>query len=95
MVLAGISKKGVTNICLITSSVDSLVYQEVLQTHLLPFLEEKLPNGKYQQDNTPCHTSLSTRQFFKDHGIKIMKTPAESPDLKPIKNLWHELKHYI
>ena len=42
MVWAGISKKGATNICLINGSVDSLVYQDILCTHLLPFLQEKL-----------------------------------------------------
>jgi len=43
MVWAGISRKGATNSCLLNASVNSAVYQEVLRTHLLPFLRRKLP----------------------------------------------------
>ena len=95
MVWAGISKKGATNICLLGCSVNSAVYQEVLRTHLLPFLHERLPNGRFKQDNAPCHTSKATHKFFQANRIKVLKTPPESPDLNPIENLWHEMKHFI
>ena len=95
MVWAGISKKGATNICLLGCSVNSAVYQEVLRTHLLPFLRERLPNGRFQQDNAPCHTSKATHKFFQANRIKVLKTPPKNPDLNPIENLWHEMKHFI
>ena len=95
MVWAGISRKGATNICLLNASVNSAVYQEVLRTHLLPFLQRKLPKGRLQQDNAPCHTSKATQEFLKTKKIPLLTTPPESPDLNPIENVWHEMKHYI
>ena len=32
-------------------------------------------------------------EFIRANGIKYWPTPAESHDLNPIENLWHELKH--
>lgn len=94
-VWAGISTKGAINICIINTSVDSLVYQKIIRTHCKPFLEKYMPDGYLQQDNAPCHTSLSTRTHFQQNGIKLFATPPESPDLNPIENLWHELKDYL
>ena len=36
-----------------------------------------------------------TKEFFEAEQINWWKTVAESPDLNPIENLWHELKEYI
>ena len=95
MVWAGISKKGATNIFLLSCSVNSTVYQEGLHMHLLPFLCKRLPNGRFQQDNAPCHTSKATQRFYKTNKVKVLKTPPESPDLNPIRTLLHEMKHFI
>ena len=95
MVWAGISNKGATNICLITGSVDSQVYQDIIRTHYVPFIEKYMPDGQLQQDNAPCHTSGSTKRFFEEKGISVFSTPPESPNLNPIENLWHELKDFL
>ena len=87
--------KGATNICLINGSVDSKVYQEIILSHFKPFVEKYLPGGFLQQDNAPCHTSLSTKTFFEQNGIRVFPTPPESPDLNPIENLWHEFKDFL
>ena len=72
MVWAGISKKGATNICLIDRPVNSALYQVVLHTHLLPFLRERLLNGKLQQDNAPCHVSKAIHEFLGDMAWSIV-----------------------
>ena len=47
------------------------------------------------QDNDPKHTSRYIQKIFEDEGIVWWKTPPESPDCNPIKNLWHELKEFM
>ena len=47
------------------------------------------------QDNDPKHTFLLARSFYVNNNINWWKTPAESPNLNLIKNLWHELKDHI
>ena len=47
------------------------------------------------QDNDHMHCSKLTKAYYKKSGINWWPTPPESPNLNPIKNLWHELKEYI
>jgi hypothetical protein len=47
------------------------------------------------QDNDPKHTSRMAKEFFIREDVNWWRTPAESPDMNPIENLWHELKEYI
>ena len=68
--------------CLLSGSVNSAAYKEVLRTHLLPFLREHLPDGRLQQDNAPCHTSKSTLKLLKDNNVSLFPTPPDSTRLE-------------
>ena len=47
------------------------------------------------------HCSRYTREFLEEKGINWWRTPAESPDLNPIENMWRtcgstsSLKYYL
>ncbi len=46
----------------------------------------------FQQDLAPTHTAKVTNSWFNDHGVTVLNWPANSPDLKPIDNLWGFVK---
>lgn len=94
-VWAGISRQGATKICIFDGIVDADLFCDILETTLVPFIREKLPNHQFMQDNDPKHTSRRAQAFFEENNINWWCTPPESPDLNPIEDLWHELKFYL
>ena len=95
-VWAGISKKGRTGICIFEGIMDRYLFTDILDKTLVPFIEKDYPTAhRFMQDNDPKHTSYYAQDFIAEKEINWWKTPAESPDLNPIENLWHELKEFI
>ena len=92
---AAISKRGATSVVIFKGIMTSSRYGSILETALL-FIEAAYPDGhRFQQDNDPKHTSNYTKNFFLDKAINWWRTPAESPDLNPIENVWASLKYYL
>ena len=75
--------------------MDADGYINVLKSGLLPFINSQTHDVKFMQDNDPKHTSVKAREWMEENDINWWKTPAESPDLNPIENLWHEMKEYL
>ena len=95
-VWAGISKRGPTPIVIFQGIMDATIYITILQAGLLPFIRDKYQEShRFMQDNDPKHTSKKAAAFFEQEGVNWWRTPAESPDMNPIENLWHELKEFI
>ena len=95
-VWAGISWRGRTGICIFEGIMNAELYVKILISALLPFLRDVYPDGhKFMQGNDPKHTSNYAKRFYDTQHVNWMKTPPESPNLNPIKNLWHEMKEFL
>ena len=91
----GISNKGATRV-IFTGIMNAPRYAKILEESLVPFLRKYFPEGhRLQQDNDPKHCSKYIQAFFERNNIIWWKTPAESPDLNPIENVWGSLKQFL
>ena len=76
--------------------MDKVLYLEILEKTLIRFVRSVYPDGhRFMADNDPKHTSIYAQNYLKDNDINWWRTPAESPDMNPIENVWHELKEFI
>ncbi len=81
--LGCMSSAGVGPLCFLKSTVNAVIYQDILEHFMLPSADKLYGDADFifQQDLAPAHTAKGTKSWFNDHGVTVLDWPANTPDL--------------
>lgn len=89
MVWGCIGEAGTLSLEFVSGTINSLKYQEILNTCLLPHFNKT--KHIFQQDNARPHASKSTIEWLNENNVKVLEWPPYSPDINLIENVWAEM----
>ena len=94
MIWGCFSSKRTGELLVIRCIMNGSMYMEILERNLQKSATS-LGHGRnfvLQHDNDPKHTAKLTKEWFENNGISTLNWPSQFSDLKPIENLWNNLK---
>ncbi len=64
---------GVDPLCFLKSTVNTAIYQEILEPFMLPSADKLYGDAFiFQQDLAPDHTAKGTKSCFNDHAVTVL-----------------------
>ncbi len=89
MIWAAMSSTGVGPLCFLKSTVNAVIYQDILEHFMLSSADNLYGDADFifQQDLAPPPTAKGTKSWFNDHSVTVLDWSANTPDLNPIEHL--------